>query len=471
MAREKLSSSGPVIPRGPEHFRPSLPSETLTTGKEVVARLIGMIGEAKHSIDLQFYTFEADSTGKKVLSALAVAKRENPDLKIRLLVDNSISLRHDGKFIAGNGDAQKKRDETYQLLNEMKDEGTLEDVKVTNWFPQNPIVSSLHLFSNVLHRDHKKLVTIDARDLQNHPDANPMALITSVNIAQYHENDRKEVGRVYHGTEGPVPFIANDFEQTFHNAQEWERVYSVRSVKEYFKKYGLSWDVFIDGYRSIVRNPEKPGQRFVYEEGPKGHDSAVLTDSFFPKWFFRRGAREATDELFSMLTLAKPGETVVAFTPYPGIWSLTRRLNRAAKRGVDTHLIISQNYENELFNPIDPKSFGDRVFQPFFAGWPRRITKHGVVLHEYVGKKDGLKGELHAKGAVWIREDGSARTLIGSTNFSKGPFSGMNREIAVVEESDASDPLVKYAQDLMADSEIVSREKPYLRRTRAAKSK
>jgi len=133
------------------------------------------------------------------------------------------------------------------------------------------------------------------------------------------------------------------------------------------------------------------------------------------------------------------------------------------------HLVISENYENELFNPISPKSLADRIFQPFFASWPRRITKHGVVLHEYLGKKENLNGELHAKGAVWIRDDGSVRTLIGSTNFSKGPFSGQNREIAVVEESDIHDPLVTYAKDLMADSEIVPKEAAYLRRTRAAK--
>lgn len=447
--------------------RPRLPrsSETLTSGKEVISRLVGMIGEAKHSIDLQFYTFEADSTGRKVLGALAQAKAKNPDLKIRLLVDNSISLRHDGKFVARNGDAQKKRDETYQLLNDMKERGTLEDVKVTNWFPQNPVIHALHLFSNILHRDHKKLVAVDMRDFRNHPTDNPMALITSANIAQYHENDRKEVGRVYHGVDSPVLHIADDFEQTFHNAQQWERVYSVRSVPEYFRKYGLTWDIWKDAFRSIVRNPQRRGERLVYKEGPKGHDEAVLTDSFWPKWT-GLGSREATDELDTMLKLAKPGETVVAFTPYPGIRILTRRLNRAAKRGVDTHLVISENYENELFNPINPKSIADRIFQPFFASWPRRITKHGVVLHEYLGKKDNLNGELHAKGAVWLRRDGSVRTLIGSTNFSKGPFSGQNREIAVVEESDIHDPLVTYAKDLMADSEIVPKHAPYLRRTR-----
>lgn len=463
MTRERISSPFP-----------QRKSETLTTGKEVIGRLIGMIGEAKHSIDLQFYTFEADSTGRKVLSALASAKERNPDLKIRLLVDNSISIRHGGKFVTRNGDAKEKRDATYQLLNEMKDGGILEDVKVTNWFPRNPIVNSLHFFSNVLHRDHKKLVTVDMRDVDTYPNDTPMALITSANIAEYHENSRKEVGRVYHGTEGPVPLIQQDFDYTFHKAQEWQRVYSVRSVGEYFQKYGLRRDVFRDLLGAIVRNPQKPGERLVFKDGPEGHDSAVVTDSFWGKLPLigrRLGSREATDELFSMLKRAKQGEKVVVFTPYPGIWSLTRRLNRAAKRGVDTHLVISENYENELFNPINPQSLADRIFQPFFASWPRRITKHGVVLHEYLGKQDNLDGELHAKGAVWMRADGSARTLIGSTNFSKGPFSGMNREIAVVEESDTSDPLVTYAKNLMADSEIVSRAKPYLRRKRLAMSK
>src|SRR5258706_15863973 len=87
-------------------------SETLTTGKDIIGRLVGMIGEAKRSIDLQFYTYKADTTGKKVLAALREAKEKNPDLQIRLLVDNSISFLNsessDGKS------SKEERDETYE---------------------------------------------------------------------------------------------------------------------------------------------------------------------------------------------------------------------------------------------------------------------------------------------------------------------------------------------------------------------
>lgn len=466
MSAEQLPPIKPPTPERP--LKIPRPTETLTTGKDIIQKMITMTHEAKYSIDFQTYTFEADETGRKILDAFTAAKAKNPDLKIRFVVDNSISFRHDSSYVGWNGEARKKRDETYELLNKMKEDGIFEDVKITNWFPQNPVINAIHLYSNILHRDHKKLMVVDGRDYKDHPDAEPQALVTSANVAKYHEFDRKELGRVYHGTEGPVPYLESDFDYTFHHAQEWGNVYSVRSVREYIQKYGVFGRNFgKDFIGSIVRNPLKPGERMVFREGSKGHDSAVLTDSLFGKFPAvekllgrKLGAREATDELFSMLDLAKPGDSVIAFTPYPGIFTLTHHLTEAAKRGVDVHLIISQNYENELINPKKTTGW-NKVAYAFFANWPDRLTKSGVVLHEYKGEKEGYQGVLHAKGAVLMRSDGTARTLIGSTNFSKGPMSGLNREIAVVEESDALDPLVTYARDLIADSDVYT---PSLRR-------
>lgn len=447
-----------------ERLRPKpYSSETLTRGKDIINRLVGtettpgLIQQAKYSIDLQFYTFEADATGRKVLSALREAKAKNPNLQIRLLVDNSISMFHNSGVVSRNGEARKKRDETYDLLNTMQHDGIL-DVKVTNWFPQNPGINALHVYSNVIHRDHKKMVCVDARG--EHPDASPQALITSANIAWYHENLRKEVGRVYHG-DGPIPFLEKDFDYSFQHAQLWERVYSVRSVGEYFKKYGLRrgfWEhVGQDLVGSIVRNPQKSGERMVFKEGPRGYDSAVLTDSFYgrlPLLGNKLGSREATNELFTMLELAKPGETIITFTPYPGTISLTKAMIQAAQKGVHVQLIIAGSYEDEFINPKNLHGM-TRILERHYGPWPKKLIQNGIDLYEYVGEKEDNKGRLHAKGALWLRSDGTVRTLIGSTNFSKNIISGLNREIAVVEESDTHDPLVAYAESLKDDSKKV----------------
>ena len=153
---------------------------------------------------------------------------------------------------------------------------------------------------------------------------------------------------------------------------------------------------------------------------------------------------------------------MVVFTPYPGIHYLTNHLIDAAKRGVDVHLVIAENYEQEIINPKDPEG----LIGKFFANWPKKLVGSNVHVHEYLGEKEGNNGLLHAKGALWIRDDGSVRTLIGSTNFSKGPISGMNREIAVVEESDLSDQLVAYADSLIEDSKPLHLPEPYRRRKR-----
>lgn len=443
-------------------YKPKRSSETLFTGKEIFQHMIGMIGSAKKSIDLQFYTFEADTTGRNVLDALRLAKERNPDLQIRLLIDGSNDFRHDGGSVFFSDESRKKRDETYEIINNMKDEGIF-DAKMTNWFSHNPF--NTLVVSNMFHRDHKKLVIFD-KDTDD-----PSAMITSVNVAKYHENARKELGRIYYGTDGPVPYLAKDFENSFKQAKEWEHVYSVRSIAEYIHKYGwFSKTLVKDAIGSVVRNPQSPGKRMVFLSGPQGYDSAVLTDSFWPKIFGKNiiGAREATNEGFTMLDNAQKGDRVIVFTPYPGMFSLTGHLIKAARRGIDVHLIISQNYEHEMVNP---KNFHGplRLLEPMYTSWPKRLARNGVYLHEYLGKKEENKGELHAKGVVWMRKDGSVRTLIGSTNFSKGSISGMNREIAVVEETDMSDPLVAYVTSLIKDSETHEPTKIYLRRDKRRK--
>jgi len=440
----------------PEIKKKPYTSETLTTGKEIIAKVLSLIGQAKHTIDLQFYTFEADSTGRKVLEALAQAKEKNPTLKIRLLADDSIDFRHGGKYVWFDRQAKAKRDETYELINKMKDQGIL-DAKITNWFPHNPL-----LISNIFHRDHKKQVLIDG----SYEDA--VGLVTSANIAEFHENVRKEVGRVYydHGVNGPVPFLQKDFDYSFENAKRWEFVYDVRNFPEYFRKHGIPRRrIFTDFWGSLIRNPQKHGERMVFTPGPKGYDEAVLTDSFwgkipgvyqaYEKIFHKKmGAKEATNEVLTMLDLAQEGDEVIIFSPYPGKKFLTKSLLSASKRGVDTHLVISSDYSAEFFDPKNPKSPLDHLASYFFANWPRTLTSGGVKFYEYNGDGNGQKGALHAKGAVWIRKDGTARTLIGSTNFSKNLISGMNREIAVVEEADHADPLIKYAKELIHNSKL-----------------
>src|SRR6185437_8426183 len=84
-----------TLQRKGEFFQRKEP-RMLHSGKEVIDTMVDLIYQAKYSIDLQYYSFEADETGLRILDALTQAKKANSRLRIRLLVDNSVEYLHNG---------------------------------------------------------------------------------------------------------------------------------------------------------------------------------------------------------------------------------------------------------------------------------------------------------------------------------------------------------------------------------------
>lgn len=118
------------------------------------------IKKAKSSIDLQFYTFEADSVGNRVAECLFAAKRRG--MKIRFMIDYFIDLFHNDYFIHRprlNRTLQRiisgEWKNTKKLLKKMEEAGI--EVRRTN-----PL--GFLKLRKAFQRNHKKIVTIDSAD-------------------------------------------------------------------------------------------------------------------------------------------------------------------------------------------------------------------------------------------------------------------------------------------------------------------
>lgn len=115
------------------------------------------IKSAKSRIDLQFFTFEADSVGNKIAKCLFEAKLRG--VKIRFIVDHFIDLLHNDYFIhKPRLDRALQRiitgewKDTKKLLEKMAKAGI--EIKRTN-----PLG---FLWRKALQRNHKKMVIIDS---------------------------------------------------------------------------------------------------------------------------------------------------------------------------------------------------------------------------------------------------------------------------------------------------------------------
>ncbi|MBF8249921.1 MAG: hypothetical protein HW400_522 [Candidatus Levybacteria bacterium] len=115
------------------------------------------VRRAKSSIDLQFYTFEADTVGKRAVKILFEAKKRG--IRIRFLQDHFIDLFHNDRSIRRprlnrrlHRSVVNEWNETKKLLAEMEKKGI--EIKRTN-----PLGL---FFRKALQRDHKKMVIIDS---------------------------------------------------------------------------------------------------------------------------------------------------------------------------------------------------------------------------------------------------------------------------------------------------------------------
>lgn len=429
----------------------------LTTGPEIITTMVSLIHQAKHSVDMQYYAFQADETGMKILTACKEAKAKNPNLKIRLLIDNSVEYLHNGKAVFKSQQAKEGRDTTKETLMQMRDDGILEDVMMTNQFDlDNRLTNTVRLFSNVFHRDHKKLFLVDARN--NYSDATPQAIVGSANITDEHGKYWRDAGKLFIGGDIIAP-LEEDFNYTFRHAKKWERVYSVPTLVDYFKTYGLPSpkQAWTDLRGAIVRNAERKGRRIVFHEGQHGREDIIATDSFYGKTFGKDlfGAREATQEAYNVLSQAKSGESVIICSPYPGFYGFTDHLIDAAQRGVQIKLIVPKNNNHVLYDHKKIDSFHVPALVKQWAHrnldtWEQKLAKNNIGLYKY--HENG--GMIHFKGMLLERADGTTRSLIGSLNFSKGPIAGLNREIIVATEgTQTTEPMVGFMHELLTESD------------------
>lgn len=180
----------------------------LQNAETFLASLEEEIKRAKSSIDLQFYTFEADTIGKRVAEALFKALQRG--IRIRFILDHFIDLSHNDHYIRRPRLNRKLHRsivnewrETKKLLAEMKEKGI--KVKRTN---------PLGLFFRMaLRRDHKKIIIIDS-DISL---SKQVAYIGGINLCEHNASWNDFMVRM---TGGMIPVLQEDFNMTWEDKNE-----------------------------------------------------------------------------------------------------------------------------------------------------------------------------------------------------------------------------------------------------------
>ena len=377
--------------------------EALTTAEHMVA------GAQNYSIS-QFYSYDMDAIGHEYADNLRATHQARPAVSQNLIVDGSIAMwNHNGAIHRKN--VRQMKDEAYREINHMVDNGDISGW-VTNWFH---ILKSFRGSSNPIHRDHKKIVTVDGQE----------ALLTSANIGEHHTH----WGDIGVKIDGPVTRVLEEDQlHTISTAKRWKRVHGTESLTEYGQEYGR--EVFKDPKEALfdllgafIRNPSRRGRKVIVHE-PQG-ETQIVSDSvpFF---------REATRAAFGMIKEAKKGDTLHVGTPYPGLFVLAGHLMAASLfRHADVTLHIPHNNNYALYNAKKAPF----PFKPFVAlgnaAWKGVLKASGVKVSEYNGNHDS-HGMNHAKFVSLEKADGNQKIWLGSSNLSIGPVTGFNREIAAI---------------------------------------
>jgi cardiolipin synthase A/B len=175
----------------------------LPDGNAFVNDLVKEIQRAKTTIDLQFFTFEADSIGKRVAKYLFAAKQRG--VKIRFIVDHYIDLFHNDYFIYRprlNRGLQRiitgEWRETKELLKKMTKEG----IEVRR---SNPL--GFLKLRRAFQRNHKKMVIIDHAD-----SGKAIAYIGGCNLAEHNVSWNDFMVKMQGDM---IPILLRDFNATW----------------------------------------------------------------------------------------------------------------------------------------------------------------------------------------------------------------------------------------------------------------
>lgn len=185
--------------------------ELLQNAEMFLVSLEEEIKRAKSSIDLQFFTFEADTIGKRVARALFKAKQRG--IRIRFILDYFIDLAHNDHNIHRPRLNRKLHrsivnewKETKKLLAEMKEKGI--EIKRTN-----PLGFFLRM---ALWRNHKKIIIID-----NGISSKSAAYIGGINLCEHNVSWNDFMVRM---TGDVIPIIQEDFNMTWEDRNKGRMV-------------------------------------------------------------------------------------------------------------------------------------------------------------------------------------------------------------------------------------------------------
>lgn len=162
------------------------------------------ISRAKSTIDLQFYSFEADTIGKRAVEALFKARSRG--IHVRFIIDHFSDLSHNDRYIRKPRLNRSLRrsiisewQETKKLIARMKEEGI--EIKRTN-----PLG---FLFRKALIRDHKKIVVIDSNIFSK-----AVAYIGGINLCEHNALWNDFMVRMRGDM---IPIIQADFNSTWED--------------------------------------------------------------------------------------------------------------------------------------------------------------------------------------------------------------------------------------------------------------
>lgn len=313
--------------------------EIFFDGDSYFDHLIDDIEKARHYITVEMYIFSDDMLGKKVAAALMSAHQRG--VKVQIIVDGIGSF---GFFEKLNGVFQKK--------------GIM--VKTYNPLPffqplygKLSISKKFRIFATRLwrlnRRNHRKIITIDQHIMYS-----GSFNITAEHTRYHTETAWKDMGIRVTGSH--VKFAVLNF----------KRIWKLRDYYRY--KKGLKGELQINWRNSPLRL-----------------NQTLFMKRYFAKNFLQRIQRSKT--------------RVWLMTPYfiPKR-SLIRALGKAAKRGADVRVLISQKTDVRFF----------RWLQYFYYAY---LIKKGVKVYQY---SDSV---LHAKN--YIVDD---YITIGSTNLNHRSF-------------------------------------------------
>jgi cardiolipin synthase A/B len=162
------------------------------------------IKKARTRIDMQFFTFEADSVGKRIAKSLFDAKRRG--VEVRFIVDHFIDILHNDYVIHKprlNRTLQRiitgEWKDTKKLLEKMQEYGI--EVRRTN-----PLG---FLWRKIFQRNHKKMVIIDS----NNPKTET-AYIGGCNLSEHNVSWNDFMVKMKGDM---IPILQNDFDATWEN--------------------------------------------------------------------------------------------------------------------------------------------------------------------------------------------------------------------------------------------------------------